>query len=75
MRLVRDEGPGKAPGRGFGADSSDPGEKGSPVGIVAGNALALYPTADDVMQRAGRVYASLSGHAEKGARLKPEEAN
>lgn len=65
MEVVRDESPCKAASGGFGEDGADPGEKGVSVGIVAENVFPFYPTADDVMERTWRIYASLSGHVER----------
>jgi hypothetical protein len=61
--VVGDERPGKAVGTGVNRNLPQPFYEGISIRIVLKNFVPLYPTDNQMMQRAGSVYSSFSRHA------------
>jgi len=62
MKMVGDQRPGKTTGRSFGKNSSQSGNEIVAIEVIPENLPAFKTAANNMMKRAGGVYAGLSGH-------------
>lgn len=60
--MIGNQRPGIAAGMGFGDNATEPINKIIPIGIIAKDFGPFYSPADDMVQRAGCVYACFARH-------------